>query len=234
MLEIDDLSVSYGAVDALKGVSLRVQEGQFVSILGANGAGKSTLLKAISGIAPATGGAIRVSGQDLTRAGPEAMVRARVAHVPEGRGIFPDLSVRDNLMMGAYGRRRAPGLAEDYRAVLETFPILGQRESQAGYSLSGGEQQMLAIGRALMASPRLLLADEVSLGLAPVIVTKVFGELEAIRRRGVALLVVEQNARLALRYADYVYVLKYGSVVLEGTRDAIASSGDLVAAYLGA
>ena len=234
MLAVRDLRVRYGQVDALKGVSLRVAAGQFVSILGANGAGKSTLLRAISGLAPAHAGTVEVDGHDLTRAGTEAIVRAGVAHVPEGRGIFPELSVRNNLMMGAYGRRRARSLADDYRRVVSIFPILGQREGQAGFSLSGGEQQMLAIGRALMSAPRLLIADEVSLGLAPVIVKQVFEELDAVRRRGVALLVVEQNARLALRYADYVYVLKQGSIVMEGTRDEIESSSDLVSAYLGA
>lgn len=234
MLVVRDLAVRYGAVKALRGVSLTVGEGQFVAILGANGAGKSTLLRAISGIAPVSAGTVTVAGEDTTRAGADHIVGRGVAHVPEGRGIFPDLTVRDNLRMGAYSRRRASGLGEAYRAVIGTFPRLAERQGQAGYTLSGGEQQMLAIGRALLSAPKLLLADEVSLGLAPMIVQQVFRELEAVRRRGVALLIVEQNARLALRYADYLYVLKNGRVVMEGTPTELEGSGDLVAAYLGA
>ena len=233
MLEVAALAVRYGAVEALKGVSLKVEAGQFVAILGANGAGKSTLLRAISGIAPVRSGTVRFLGQDVTGRAPEKLVGAGIVHVPEGRGIFPDLSVRDNLRMGAYSRRRGGGLDPDYRRIVETFPILARREAQAGYSLSGGEQQMLAIGRALMGAPKLLLADEVSLGLAPVIVKQVFAVLDDIKSRGIGLLVVEQNARIALRHADYVYVLKSGRIVLEGPRDEIASSGSLVEAYLG-
>ena len=234
MLDVTDLRVRYGAVEALRGVSLQVTEGQFVCILGANGAGKSSLLRAISGIAPVTGGSIRYAGTDLSGSKAETLVKAGIAHVPEGRGIFPFLSVRNNLMMGAYSRRGAKDLARDYKRVVETFPILATRENQAGYSLSGGEQQMLAIGRALMSAPKLLLADEVSLGLAPMIVKQVFDELDAVRRTGISLLVVEQNARIALRYADYVYVLKGGKIVMEGSREDVLSSGDLVNAYLGA
>ena len=234
MLEVSDLSVRYGVVEALRGVSLRVAAGQFVCILGANGAGKSSLLRAISGIAHVAGGLIRFAGADIAGIKAEALVKAGIAHVPEGRGIFPFLSVRNNLMMGAYSRRGAKDLDRDYRRVVETFPILASRENQAGYSLSGGEQQMLAIGRALMSAPKLLLADEVSLGLAPMIVKQVFNELDAIRRTGISLLVVEQNARLALRYADYVYVLKGGRIAMEGSREEVSSSGDLVNAYLGA
>jgi branched-chain amino acid transport system ATP-binding protein len=234
MLEITDLTVRYGAVEALRNVSIKVAAGQFVAILGANGAGKSSLLRAISGIAPTQGGTIRFEGRDVAGAKAERLVQAGIAHVPEGRGIFPDLSVRNNLLMGAYSRRRSKELETDYGRVVDTFPILRERAAQPGYSLSGGEQQMLAIGRALMSGPKLLLADEVSLGLAPVIVKQVFAELDAVRRRGLGLLVVEQNARLALRYADYVYVLKNGRTVMEGSRDEVQSSGDLVDAYLGA
>src|SRR4051794_37525333 len=234
ILEITDLSVRYGAVEALRNVSIKVAAGQFVAILGANGAGKSSLLRAISGIAPAQGGTIRFEGRDVAGAKAERLVQAGIAHVPEGRGIFPDLSVRNNLLIGAYSRRRSKELETDYGRVVDTFPILRERAAQPGYSLSGGEQQMLAIGRALMSGPKLLLADEVSLGLAPVIVKQVFAELDAVRRRGLGLLVVEQNARLALRYADYVYVLKNGRIVMEGSRAEVQSSGELVDAYLGA
>lgn len=234
MLAVRDLSVRYGTVEAIRDVSLEVAEGSFIAILGANGAGKSTLLRAISGVAPASTGRILLAGRDLTRTGAEAIVQLGVAHVPEGRGIFPDLTVRENLMMGAYSRRGSPEIKGAYEAVLRTFPALSGRQAQLGYTLSGGEQQMLAIGRALMSGPKLLLADEVSLGLAPVIVKTVFDELAAVRQRGVALLVVEQNARLALRYADYVYVLKNGRIVLAGTSEELSRSTDLVDAYLGA
>jgi branched-chain amino acid transport system ATP-binding protein len=216
----------------LRDVSIKVEPGRLVAILGANGAGKSTLLRAISGIANAASGKIVLLGEAINGLAPEEIVRKGVSHVPEGRGIFPDLTVKENLMLGAYVRR-GQRIALDYAKVMNMFPPIAQRERQFGYTLSGGEQQMLAIGRALMAEPRLLLADELSLGLAPIIVKQVFAKLDEVRKTGVTVVVVEQNARLAMKFADYLYVLKYGRVVMEGSREEFERSTDLVDAYLG-
>jgi branched-chain amino acid transport system ATP-binding protein len=232
MLEVSGLNVRYGSVEALRDVSIKVGQGRLVAILGANGAGKSTLLRAISGIANAASGSIALSGEAINGLAPEEIVRKGVSHVPEGRGIFPDLTVKENLLLGAYVRR-GQRIALDYARVMQMFPPIAQRERQFGYTLSGGEQQMLAIGRALMAEPRLLLADELSLGLAPVIVKQVFAKLDEVRKTGVTVVVVEQNARLAMKFADYLYVLKYGRVVMEGPREEFERSTDLVDAYLG-
>jgi branched-chain amino acid transport system ATP-binding protein len=232
MLEISGLNVRYGSVEALRDVSIKVEPGRLVAILGANGAGKSTLLRAISGIANASSGKIALQGEAINGLAPEVIVRKGVSHVPEGRGIFPDLTVKENLLLGAYVRR-GQRIALDYAKVMSMFPPIAQREGQFGYTLSGGEQQMLAIGRALMAEPRLLLADELSLGLAPIIVKQVFAKLDEVRKTGVTVVVVEQNARLAMKFADYLYVLKYGRVVMEGSREELERSTDLVDAYLG-
>ncbi len=232
MLEIAALNVRYGAVEALRDVSIKVGPGSLVAILGANGAGKSTLLRTISGVVSAASGSIALLGKAIGGLSPEEIVRRGVSHVPEGRGIFPDLTVKENLMIGAYARR-GENVAADYGKVMEMFPPIARREQQFGYTLSGGEQQMLAIGRALMAAPRLLLADELSLGLAPIIVKQVFAKLDEVRKTGVTVLVVEQNARLAMKFADYLYVLKYGRVVMEGPREEFKRSTDLVDAYLG-
>ncbi len=234
MLEARGLSVQYGAVSALNDVSIRVRKGQLVAILGANGAGKTTLLRAISGLVKPRAGTLALEGRDITGMPAEQRVRHGIAHVPEGRGMFPDLTVRENLLVGAYVRNDRRQIAEDCSAVLRTFPSLARRERQDSSTLSGGEQQMLAIGRALMARPHLLLADEVSLGLAPVITKQVFSELVKLRERGITLVVVEQNANLVLRIADYVYVLQHGRVVLEGVPADIAAAGGLAQAYLGA
>lgn len=232
MLEVKDLSVRYGSVEALSKVSIKVGTGQLIAILGANGAGKSTLLRTISGIARAADGAVTLDGVQITGLRPEEIVRRGIAHVPEGRGILPDFTVRENLMIGAYVRR-GKDVTSDYRQVLKMFPSVERRERSLGYTLSGGEQQMLAIGRALMAAPRVLLADELSLGLAPIVVRQVFAKLDEVRRTGVTVLVVEQNARLAMKFADYLYVLKYGRVVMEGSRQTFEQSTDLVDTYLG-
>jgi branched-chain amino acid transport system ATP-binding protein len=232
MLEVSGLNVRYGSVEALRDVSIKVGPGRLVAILGANGAGKSTLLRAISGIARAASGTITLKGEPITGLGPEAIVRQGVSHVPEGRGIFPDLTVKENLMIGAYVRR-GQNVSADYSRVMAMFPPIERRERQLGYTLSGGEQQMLAIGRALMAAPRVLLADELSLGLAPIIVKQVFAKLDEVRKAGITVLVVEQNARLAMKFADYLYLLKYGQVVMEGARDEFERSTALVDAYLG-
>jgi len=232
MLEIAGLNVRYGAVEALRDVSIKVGPGSLVAILGANGAGKSTLLRTISGVVGAASGSIALLGKAIGGLSPEEIVRRGVSHVPEGRGIFTDLTVKENLMIGAYARR-GENLAGDYGKVMQMFPPIARRERQFGYTLSGGEQQMLAIGRALMAAPRLLLADELSLGLAPIIVKQVFAKLDEVRKTGITVLVVEQNARLAMKFADYLYVLKYGRVVMEGSREEFERSTDLVDAYLG-
>ena len=233
LLEVKDLSVRFGAVSALSGVHVQVREGQMVAILGANGAGKTTLLRTISGLNTPATGQVYLSGQDLAAVSAEKRVRLGIAHVPEGRGMFPDLTVRENLVMGAYVRSDRSAIAQDLVGVLKTFPALARREQQDSSTLSGGEQQMLAIGRALMGRPRLLLADEVSLGLAPVIVKQVFAELVKLRDRGITLVVVEQNANLVLRMADYVYVLQHGKVVLQGSPNEIMAKGELAQAYLG-
>jgi branched-chain amino acid transport system ATP-binding protein len=233
MLEVTDLSVRYGSVEALHDVSIKVEAGQLVAILGANGSGKSTLLRAISGIARAASGTIALGGTAITGLRPEEIVRRGIAHVPEGRGILPDFTVRENLMIGAYVRR-GQDVAPDYRRIMAMFPAIERREGKLGYTLSGGEQQMLAIGRALMAAPQVLLADELSLGLAPIVVRQVFAKLDEVRKAGVTVLVVEQNARLAMKFADYLYVLKYGRVVMEGAREMFEQSTSLVDAYLGA
>jgi branched-chain amino acid transport system ATP-binding protein len=232
MLEVSGLNVRYGSVEALRDVSIKVETGRLVAILGANGAGKSTLLRAISGIARAASGSITLRGEEITGLGAEEIVRRGVSHVPEGRGIFPDLTVNENLMIGAYVRR-GQDISADYSRVMTMFPPIERRERQFGYTLSGGEQQMLAIGRALMAAPKVLLADELSLGLAPIIVKQVFAKLEEVRKAGITVLVVEQNARLAMKFADYLYVLKYGRVVMEGAREELQHSTALVDAYLG-
>jgi branched-chain amino acid transport system ATP-binding protein len=232
MLEIAGLNVRYGAVEALRDVSIKVGPGSLVAILGANGAGKSTLLRTISGVVGAASGSIALLGKAIGGLSPEEIVRRGVSHVPEGRGIFPDLTVKENLMIGAY-TRRGQNLSDDYGKVMQMFPPVARRERQFGYTLSGGEQQMLAIGRALMAAPKLLLADELSLGLAPIIVKQVFAKLDEVRKTGITVLVVEQNARLAMKFADYLYVLKYGRVVMEGSRADFERSTDLVDAYLG-
>ena len=233
MLEVTDLSVRYGSVEALHDVSIKVEAGQLVAILGANGSGKSTLLRAISGIAKAASGRIALGGTAITGLRPEEIVRRGIAHVPEGRGILPDFTVRENLMIGAYVRR-GQDVSPDYRRIMAMFPAIERREGKLGYTLSGGEQQMLAIGRALMAAPQVLLADELSLGLAPIVVRQVFAKLDEVRKAGVTVLVVEQNARLAMKFADYLYVLKYGRVVMEGARETFEQSTSLVDAYLGA
>jgi branched-chain amino acid transport system ATP-binding protein len=233
MLEISKLTVDYGSINALQDVSLRVGAGQMVGILGANGAGKTSLLRTISGLVRARSGKIFFGGQDINRMNADAIVRLGISHVPEGRGIFPDMEVRENLLLGAYTRRDRSEVAADYADMIQMFPSLGRRERQEGSTLSGGEQQMLALARAMMGRPKLLLADEVSLGLAPVITQQVFGHLKTLRERGTTILVVEQNAHLVLKMVDYIYVLKYGRVVLEGTAQQLASNRELTDAYLG-
>jgi branched-chain amino acid transport system ATP-binding protein len=233
MLEIDDLAVDYGPIRALHGVSLRVKRGQLVGILGANGAGKTTLLRTVSGLVRARSGSIRFEGQPIEAVKPDAIVRLGIAHVPEGRGIFPDLTVRENLLVGAHTRAARAEVLADSARMLAMFPLLARREKQEGSTLSGGEQQMLALARALMGRPRLLLADEVSLGLAPVITKQVFGHLQRLREEGMTIVVVEQNAHLVMAMADQVYVLKHGRLAMHGTPAELASRRELTEAYLG-
>jgi branched-chain amino acid transport system ATP-binding protein len=230
LLELTNVEARYGAVKALHGVSLGVGEGELVAVLGANGAGKTTTLRAVSGTVRRDG-EIVFDGKKLPRRA-EATARAGIAHVPEGRGTFMELSVWDNLRLGAYTRRG--GLKEDAKRVFDFFPRLGERRDQQAGTLSGGEQQMLALGRAMMARPRLLLLDEPSLGLAPLVVREIFAALERMKDEdGLAVLVVEQNARIALRAAQHAYVLEVGRVVVEGASDELRQNESVRRSYLG-
>ncbi len=234
LLQVDDLVTQYGPVVALHGISFRVPEGQIVTLLGANGAGKTTTLRSISGLLRATRGQILFDGKPLHRMSPEQIVRAGVVQSPEGRQIFADLTVDENLEMGAYTRRDRAGIARDKQRVCEYFPVLGQRRSQPAGTLSGGEQQMLAIGRALMARPRLLLLDEPSLGLAPLIVREIFEIVQTINRdEGITVLLVEQDVALALHVAHYGYVLTTGTVALHGPSDQLRADESVRRSYLG-
>ena len=234
MLEIRDLVCGYGHVTALKGLSIEVREGQLVALVGANGAGKSTTLRAISGLVPARAGTIRLRGRDITGAEPRRILAEGIAHCPEGRRVFPQMNVAENLAMGAYLRRDRAGIAADLARIYGEFPRLAERRGQAAGTLSGGEQQMLAIGRALMARPRLVLFDEPSLGLAPNIVERMFAVIRGIREAGTTVLLVEQNAFAALELCDYAYLLETGRIVREGTGQALIADSHVREAYLGA
>jgi branched-chain amino acid transport system ATP-binding protein len=233
LLEVRDLDVAYGRIRALHGVSLRVAEGHIVALIGSNGAGKTTLLRAISGVLRPASGAIEFAGVSVARLGMHQIVRRGIVQVPEGRGIFMRMSVRENLAMGAFARD-ARGVGDDLARVFALFPILERRRAQLGGTLSGGEQQMLALGRAMMARPRLLMLDEPSLGLAPLVVREIFRVIPRLRAEGVTVLLVEQNARMALGCADEGYVLQTGRVVLAGTAAALLASREVQHAYLGA
>ena len=233
LLALNDLHVSYGAVQALRGVSLHLHAGEVVALLGANGAGKSTTLRAISGLIKAASGQILLEGAPLTGLNPTAIVARGVAHCPEGRRVFGDMSVMENLRLGASVRSDTDGILQDTERMLGLFPILAERRGQAAGTLSGGEQQMLALARALMARPRLLLLDEPSLGVAPLIVKDIFNTLRELRETGVTILLVEQNARAALGLADRAYVLRTGSVALSGSAANLSASDEVAQAYLG-
>ncbi|WGF90889.1 ABC transporter ATP-binding protein [Marinivivus vitaminiproducens] len=233
MLEVRDLVCTYGSVTALKGVSFTVGTGQLVAIVGANGAGKSTALRAISGLIGARSGSIRIDGRDVTSANPRAMVAQGVAHCPEGRRVFPYMTVADNLAMGAYLRKDAGGVRDDLERVFTDFPRLAERHGQMAGTLSGGEQQMLAIGRAMMSRPRLILFDEPSLGLAPNFVDLTLGMIDTVRKAGTTVLLVEQNAFAALELCDHAYLLETGRVVKEGTGADLIADPHIRAAYLG-
>lgn len=234
LLEIRDLRVSYGAVAALRGLSMDVAEGSVVSILGSNGAGKSTLLNAIlKSIDAKFSGTIRFNGEDVSNWSTEKLIAAGIALVPEGRQLFPDLTVMENLRMGAYLRRDTAAIASDLEQVFEMFPRLRERINQSAATMSGGEQQMVAIGRAMMSRPRLLLLDEPSLGLSPVLVTEILRLVKQINAMGVTVLLVEQNARQALKVSTHAYVLEKGQVALSDTAEALSQNKGVTDAYLG-
>jgi branched-chain amino acid transport system ATP-binding protein len=236
LLEVSDLRVAYGKIEAIRGISFTVDAGEVVTLIGANGAGKTTTLKTLSGVRPMVSGSIRFDGADITRLPAHRRVALGIGHAPEGRGIFPGMSVAENLEMGAYLRkdRGSSSKAEDLDRVLGLFPRLKERFGQSGGSMSGGEQQMLAIGRALMARPRLLLLDEPSMGLAPMLIRQIFGIISEINAQGTTVLLVEQNAAQALRRAHRAYVLETGLIVREGTGAGLADDPAVRAAYLGA
>ena len=233
MLEVRDLHVYYGGIHALQGISLSVPDGSVVTLLGANGAGKTTTLRTILGLVRPTQGEITFDGASLLGKRPHQIVQLGIAMAPEGRRIFPDLSVWENLLMGAYSRTDSEGIKRDLAWVLELFPRLAERKKQAGGTLSGGEQQMLAVARALMAHPKLLLLDEPSLGLAPVLITELYRAFGQIHEEGRTILLVEQNARAALSVAEYGYVLETGRIVAHGSKEELVSSELVKKAYLG-
>ncbi|MBV8169433.1 MAG: ABC transporter ATP-binding protein [Alphaproteobacteria bacterium] len=233
MLQVEGITVRYGKTPALRGVSLAVREGELVTLIGANGAGKTTTLRAISGLLPLAGGGITFKGKPIGGASPRDILALGIAHCPEGRHVFPQLSVRENLMMGAYLRRDRPGVAHDLARVFDKFPRLEERVDQAAGTLSGGEQQMLAIARALMSRPSLVLFDEPSLGLAPNLVERTFEIIAQIRNDGATVLMVEQNALAALEMCDRSYLLETGQVVQHGTGVAMLANPHIRAAYLG-
>ena len=233
MLEIESLVCCYGKVEALKRVSLTVRKGELVTLIGANGAGKTTALKAISGLLPPTSGSIRFEGEDITRASPRHILSRGIAHCPEGRHVFPHMSVQENLEMGCYLRSDGARIDADMARIFESFPVLAERRRQVAGTLSGGEQQMLAIGRALMSRPKLILFDEPSLGLAPNIVERTFEIIRDIRAEGTTVLMVEQNAHAALEMCDRGYLLSSGTMTLEGTGRELIENPHVQKAYLG-
>jgi branched-chain amino acid transport system ATP-binding protein len=233
LLEVQDVKVRYGGIEAVKGISFHVGEGELVSLIGGNGAGKTTTLKSISGVKRLSEGSIAFEGERIDDLPPHQIVELGICQAPEGRRIFPRMSIRENLAMGAYSRPRSDDLREDFERVFKLFPVLAERQRQAGGTLSGGEQQMLAIGRALMARPRLLMLDEPSMGLAPVLVNKIFELLSEIHGQGMSILLVEQNAQMALQLADRGYVIESGNIVLEDTARNLLGNDQVRKAYLG-
>jgi branched-chain amino acid transport system ATP-binding protein len=234
MLEIQNLAVSYGSIRALHGITLSVPEKSIVTLIGANGAGKSTTLRAISGLVKTASGTVKYDGQDITNLPAHQIVARGLCHVPEGRMVFANLTVEENLRMGAYLRKDAPGIRADLDYCFHVFPRLKERLTQLAGTLSGGEQQMLAIGRAVMSKPRCLMLDEPSLGIAPILVRNIFKQIVAINQeRGITVLLVEQNANLALKISSFGYVLETGKVILENTATALQSDPQVQAAYLG-
>ena len=231
MLEIKDLHVNYGAVQALNGISLTVNDGEIVSLIGANGAGKTTTLRTITGLEKAASGTVTFEGHDLTKTTPSKIISLKLAHVPEGRHIFPQMTVEENLEMGAYADRA--GMAETMANVYERFPRLKERRRQLAGTLSGGEQQMLAVGRALMAKPKMILMDEPSMGLSPLLVKEIFKIIQEVNKQGITILLVEQNAKMALSISDRAYVLETGSISIEGNAADLLKDPRVKKAYLG-
>ena len=233
LLEARDISVNYGKVEAVKGVSFEIAEADVVTILGANGAGKTTILKAISGLKHITSGKIFFSGERIDSSKPSRIVRLGIGHVPEGAHVFPDMNVQDNLALGAFVRKDRKGIRQDLEKIYAHFPILRRRNRQKAGSLSGGEQQMLAIGRAMMCKPRLLLMDEPTIGLCPILIGEIEKIIVFIRQNGVSVFLVEQNAGLALKLANSGYVVENGQIALSGTREELISNEEVKRAYLG-
>ena len=235
LLEVDDVRVHYGRIEALKGISFHVDEGEIVTLIGANGAGKSTTLRMLSGIRNVTSGRVRFDGQDITRMAAHKRTTIGICQSPEGRGIFPGMTVMENLDMGAYARndRKSAAFEQDLARVFELFPRLAERRTQTGGSMSGGEQQMLAIGRALMARPRVLLLDEPSMGLAPMLIAQIFDIITEINQQGTTVLLVEQNAAQALKRAHRAYVLETGTIVKSDEAHKLLDDPAVRAAYLG-
>jgi branched-chain amino acid transport system ATP-binding protein len=235
VLRVTDLHAGYGRVPVLKGVSLHVGHGEMVTLIGANGAGKSTLLRAIAGVIRPTAGSVHAEGDDVTGMAPERLVARGLALVPEGRMLFAPMTVDENLLLGAHSRpSRDPGIGEDLDRVRTLFPVLAERATQPAETLSGGEQQMLAVARALMSRPRVLLLDEPSLGLAPKVIAAIFEVLDELRREGLSILLVEQDAKVALRHSDRGYVMRTGEIALEGSAGELLANDDVRLIYLGA
>ena len=233
MLEIKDLCVNYGMIKALKGISFEVNEGEVIALIGANGAGKTTTLHTITGILPAKSGSVIFEGTDLTKTPAHKIVKMGMAHVPEGRRIFQQLTVLDNLKLGAFTRNDKDGIAEDMEKIYKRFPRLAERKSQIAGTLSGGEQQMLAMGRALMSRPKIVVMDEPSMGLSPILVSEIFDIITSIRKDGTTVLLVEQNAKKALSIADRAYVLETGRITLSGKASDLINDENVKKAYLG-
>ena len=231
MLEVKDLKVNYGAVQALDGISLTVNSGEIVSLIGANGAGKTTTLRTITGLEKAASGSILFDGHDLRKTEPSKIINLKLAHVPEGRHIFPEMTVEENLEMGAYAD--PAGMSDTMVSVYDRFPRLKERRRQLAGTLSGGEQQMLAVGRALMAKPKMILMDEPSMGLSPLLVQEIFDIIQEVNKQGITILLVEQNAQMALSISDRAYVLQTGHITIEGDAKALLNDERVKKAYLG-
>ncbi|MHC5247194.1 ABC transporter ATP-binding protein [Enterococcus sp. LJL120] len=232
MLKVENLAVHYGVIQAIHDVSFEVNQGEIVSLIGANGAGKTTILRTISGLIRPSQGKVEFEGKAIEKAAPQKIVASGLSQVPEGRHVFPGLTVKENLEMGAFLRKDA-GVKEDYEQVYQKFPVLKERLSQDASTLSGGEQQMLAMGRALMSKPKLLLLDEPSMGLAPIFIKEIFSIIQEIQQQGTTILLIEQNAKMALSIADRGYVLETGRIVLAGTGEELLASDEVRKAYLG-
>ena len=233
ILNVNDLNVYYGGIHAIKNISFNIKKGEIVSLIGANGAGKTSTLHAISGLVPIKSGEISLNGENVTNIEAHKLVNLGMAHVPEGRRIFTELTVLENLEMGAFLRKDRANIEEDIQAVYDRFPVLGERQKQDASTLSGGEQQMLAMGRALMSKPKLLLLDEPSMGLAPIFIQEIFNIIQQIQAQGTTVLLIEQNAKMALSIASRGYVLETGKIVLSGTGQELLESDAVQKAYLG-